>query len=637
MKEPLSEEWQSLFRLAESLTGQAYTLQQQSGLLKNNFSRRLRQLSLDSINEYLNYLNENDSEWAHFLSLATIHTTSWFRESPHYKILREVIEKRQFRNKNVFRVMCAASSTGQEAYSLGLLLESFRRVRPEFEYKIDAFDIDPISIETAKRGVYAKASMPAAIWQNYKHLLLVGKNRAEGHFTVSKDIRSRIHWDVGDITSPPDYGYKYDWVMCRNVLIYFNSKKVVEVIKNFKKILNQDGYLCIGHSESFDSEAIGLKLLSNSIYSRVVSKDQVKTPTAEPVVPVKTVTDVLASRVLIVDDSEVIRKKLSKILLSANFEVVEAKDSIEADEKLVKNQIHFITVDYHMPGLDGVSWVKKLRAGGNNIPAVMVSDSTLEDAPQILNILGKEIQDFYDKKTLHSHPEYLVEKAKALVHSSQCKPLSKRKSRSKTKLPDLGFAHADLILIGASTGGTTALVELLGHMNKNCPPVVVVQHITANFSKPFAERLAIQAGLNLGESRHGVKLESGHLYMAHGDYHIGVEEDHGRLTLKTSYEGLVSRHRPSVDFMYISASTLKRKNIVAILMTGMGADGAQGLLQLHRMGAFTACQNEESCIVFGMPKEAIRLGAHKFTGDISELRELINKAIGSHNTITVAA
>ncbi|MGE4133359.1 MAG: chemotaxis protein CheB, partial [Bdellovibrionales bacterium] len=381
------------------------------------------------------------------------------------------------------------------------------------------------------------------------------------------------------------------------------------------------GLLCIGHSESFDAHSVGLRLITNSIYSPIDGKD--KTPVSAPgPAPIKG-----AKRALVVDDSGVVRKKLSSILVGAGFEVSEACDGMAADREISKQAYDFITVDLHMPGDDGVTWIRKVRQKGNRTPAVMVSDSTLEDAPQILEVLGKEIHDFFDKKTLHSHPEYLIEKAKALTALVPA-PRPVERSKNRKTLPDLGFSQADVILVGASTGGTTALIELLQNIPKPCPPVVVVQHITPNFLKPFAERLARAAGLELGESTAGAHLKSGFLYMAHGDYHVGVGIEKGLLALKTSTEGPISRHRPSVDYLFSTASQIAKHPILGILMTGMGADGASGLLQLKRAGGFTACQSEESCVVFGMPKEAIRMGADRFVGSIEELRSLFIKAGG---------
>jgi len=214
-----------------------------------------------------------------------------------------------------------------------------------------------------------------------------------------------------------------------------------------------------------------------------------------------------------------------------------------------------------------------------------------------------------------------VGRLKKLVSESVKKSMGLRPSLIKQK----GFIidqPIKAILIGASTGGTQALVKLLPNMPIDCPPIVVVQHILGHFAEPFYKRLCEVSGLKMVEPRNNLLLEPGYLYMATGDFHIGIAKLRGELVLITSNAQPFGSHRPAVNFLFRSAQQ-NPKNICAILLTGMGSDGASGLSTLHKLGVPTFVQNEESCEIFGMPKEAIKLGAASFVGDLDDIRAQI--------------
>jgi two-component system chemotaxis response regulator CheB len=191
----------------------------------------------------------------------------------------------------------------------------------------------------------------------------------------------------------------------------------------------------------------------------------------------------------------------------------------------------------------------------------------------------------------------------------------------------------DLILIGASTGGTQALVHLLKDMPYEiCPPVMVVQHIPEFFSKAFRQRLMDASGLKAGEMHDGQALRAGHLYMALGSYHIAVIRSGKKLLLKLSQDPPILGHRPSVEYLFQSAARINDLSITAILLTGMGRDGAQGLKSLNMNGAFTIAQDPNSSTVFGMPKEAIMLGAVDLIGSPLEIRSILIQALQGNSS-----
>lgn len=186
----------------------------------------------------------------------------------------------------------------------------------------------------------------------------------------------------------------------------------------------------------------------------------------------------------------------------------------------------------------------------------------------------------------------------------------------------------ELILAGASTGGTEALIRFLRAMPSDCPPVVVVQHIAHAFAQGFAARLAEASGLQLGQPIRGAELKKSHLYMAFGDYHLGLKQRGALEILEISNDPLQHSVRPAVDYLFLSAAKLKSgKHIFAFLLTGMGKDGAKGLLQLKLGGATTFTQDEKSSVVYGMPAEAMALGASRYSGSPEDLRNLLIEAL----------
>jgi two-component system chemotaxis response regulator CheB len=187
----------------------------------------------------------------------------------------------------------------------------------------------------------------------------------------------------------------------------------------------------------------------------------------------------------------------------------------------------------------------------------------------------------------------------------------------------------EVIVIGASTGGPDALCKLLGNFPQLCPPVVVVQHISYEFAEAFAERLSHVSGLPLGQIGTDHKLERGHLYLAKGDYHLEFfESTKSGLCLRENNDGLVNGHRPSVDTLFTSLAKA-HVQAMSVLLTGMGQDGANGMLELSMRGqTYNLAQDEESSVVFGMPKKAIDNGSVSFVGNIFELRNEILKRLG---------
>jgi len=315
-------------------------------------------------------------------------------------------------------------------------------------------------------------------------------------------------------------------------------------------------------------------------------------------------------RVLIVDDSLLIRQLFTKFLTNdPDIEVAgTACDPLEAREKIKKLNPDVLTLDIEMPKMDGLSFLEKIMKL-RPMPVVMASSLTKRGADITLQALEMGAVDYVSKPQerdqLEKIGKELVMKVKAAARSRVQPNLAK----TTTNLTYRGDAHKWLIAIGASTGGVEALRDVLSTMPADGPPIVITQHMPALFTSAFAKRLNGLCALEVLEATDGLPITSGHAYIAPGSTHLRVVRKGGRLTCEVKGNDLVSGHCPSVDVLFHSVAEACGKQAVGAILTGMGADGAQGLLAMRNAGAHTVGQSEASCVVYGMPKSAKAAGA----------------------------
>jgi two-component system chemotaxis response regulator CheB len=260
---------------------------------------------------------------------------------------------------------------------------------------------------------------------------------------------------------------------------------------------------------------------------------------------------------------------------------------------------------------------------------VIISDASPAEADSVLGVLLGGAQDYVFKRELSDAPALVGERLRSIATQFKSRAqLSVKMPQNHASAHKIDRFRPDLLAVAASTGGTEALVALFSLMPVDCPPLLVVQHITPHFAKAFAERLARVSGLKLGENEQDAPLEPGHLYMAHGDYHIAVRKTSGILKLNLSYSPPENSVRPAADVLMRSVARNKI-SALGVILTGMGKDGAMGILEMKQSGAFTLAQDEASCVVFGMPKEAIQLGAARFIGNIRAIRSEIDQCLAA--------
>ncbi len=326
-------------------------------------------------------------------------------------------------------------------------------------------------------------------------------------------------------------------------------------------------------------------------------------------------------KVLVIDDSSVIRNIVKAVLRdNEQIQVIgEAEDPIVARTLIKKLNPDVLTLDVEMPRMDGITFLENLMRL-RPMPVVMLSTLTTKGADITLEALEIGAVDFIAKPsvqellaTRNSFKDVLITKIKQAVHVDQ-KTFKLSNALAKTEQDDIlsfsGVKQANhIVAIGASTGGIDAIKSVLITLPVNAPAIVITQHIPKPFSGRFAERLNKYCKITVQEARHGQKIKAGNAYISPGDMHLKVVKKGDALfcTLEDSAE--INRHKPSVDVLFDSLMPFANK-VQAILLTGMGKDGAQGMLNLKNKGAYTLIQNQVSSLVWGMPGKAFALNAH---------------------------
>ena len=330
-------------------------------------------------------------------------------------------------------------------------------------------------------------------------------------------------------------------------------------------------------------------------------------------------------RVLIVDDSAVVRQILSEILASdPGIEVVgTAADPLLAREKIKRLAPDVITLDVEMPRMDGLAFLENLMRL-HPLPVVMISSLTERGADTTLQALALGAVDFVSKpkldvtRGLQGYADEIIEKVKTAARS-RVRALVRSPVVPKVTLASPGAASAPrpsqfrttdrLIAIGASAGGTEALRVVLEGLPADAPAVVITQHLPATFSTAFAERLDRHSAMAVREASDGEAVLPGHAYLPPGGKHLRVIRDGARWRCRIDDGPPVNRHKPAVDVLFQSVAQSAGANAIGVILTGMGDDGARGLLQLRQAGAPTLVQDEATSVVWGMPGAAFKLGA----------------------------
>ena len=323
-------------------------------------------------------------------------------------------------------------------------------------------------------------------------------------------------------------------------------------------------------------------------------------------------------RVLIVDDSAVVRKVFSNELSrEKGIKVIgTAPDPYVARDKIVKLEPDVITLDIEMPRMDGITFLKKLMKY-YPLPVIIVSSLTPKGGKMALEALASGALEVVSKPSaaysVGDMSVQLADKIRAVARVNVTERI-KSMNRSEPVKPvtlsrALTTSTNKIIAIGASTGGTEAIKTVLTAMPPNSPGIVIVQHMPANFTTSFAERLDSLSQITVKEANDGDSVANGQALLAPGNFHMLLKRSGAKYYVQVKKGPLVHHQRPAADVLFKSVANYAGANAVGIILTGMGSDGAVGLLEMKKAGARTVAQDEKSCVVFGMPKEAIKLGA----------------------------
>lgn len=342
----------------------------------------------------------------------------------------------------------------------------------------------------------------------------------------------------------------------------------------------------------------------------------------------------MKTKVLVIDDSALIRSLLTEIINSQpDMQVVgAAPDPIIARDMIKQLNPDVLTLDVEMPKMDGLDFLERLMRL-RPMPVVMISTLTERGSEITLRALELGAIDFVTKPKLaitdgiREYTDLIADKIRA---ASQARIISSRRSASVEKTAPVSIRNPlisseKLIIVGASTGGTEAIKSFLLGMPSDCPGILITQHMPAGFTKSFANRLNSLCQISVKEAEGGERILPGHAYIAPGDQHLLLARSGANYVTLLSDAAPVSRHKPSVDVLFESAATAAGMNAIGVIMTGMGKDGAAGMAKMKEAGAYNFAQNEESCVVFGMPKEAI---AHGGVDEVLHLNDLPKAVLG---------
>ncbi len=350
----------------------------------------------------------------------------------------------------------------------------------------------------------------------------------------------------------------------------------------------------------------------------------------------------MKTKVLVIDDSALIRGLMTEIINSQrDMEVVGvAPDPIIAREMIKQLNPDVLTLDVEMPKMDGLDFLERLMRL-RPMPVVMVSTLTERGSEITMRALELGATDFVTKPKMaisdgmREYTDLITDKIRVASKArvSQLHQAAKAGHEAASAAPSLRnplISSEKLIIIGASTGGTEAIKAFLTKMPSDCPGILITQHMPAGFTKSFANRLDGLCQISVSEAQGGERILPGHAYIAPGDKHLLLARSGANYVTQLSDAPPVSRHKPSVDVLFESAAVAAGKNAIGVIMTGMGKDGAEGMAMMKDAGAYNFAQDEASCVVFGMPKEAI---AHGGVHEVVPLQELA-KLVLNHLTAT---
>jgi two-component system chemotaxis response regulator CheB len=624
-------------------------------MIETRLHKRARQLNLANFKEYFYIIQHmTDKEVPFLIHLCTTHTTSFFRESAHFEFLeKDILYHLAFNKvlaKRDFRVWCAASSTGEEPYTLSMVIDQFYKENNTLpDYKIFATDIDQKSVDVGREGVYM-ASELKDIPSKYHAYFRKGKGEMANYVKIKDDISKRITWNTQNLFTNFQFEQKdyFDVIFVRNVFIYFTVEEIQDCVRRMSKILSPDGFLILGHSEHLNNVDAPFKLIRNSIYQNDKGGGTSAIRTFEEIQKAHEEKDRLlqsksseAVKILCVDDSKTIHNVLEKmfstqpdVIIGAHaYNGQEALDLLEKGERF-----DVILSDINMPTMNGIELLEKQMARFK-VPTLILSSFSKEDGTFYFDAMERGAVDYIQKPQSANFREIIDE---IVVKIKSAPKAFKVKSQMTLSQPAIKSTSTFLeeevrnkiVLVGSSTGGPQALEQFLHNLPGVFPPILITQHMPENFVPFFCNRLDTICDLTVQEAQDGMEIKPNNVYMSPGDRHMRIQKSGQghRITFDTS--GKYDGGPTSVDCLFESAKDIVTdKKIYAAIFTGMGQDGARGMKDLHDMGAYTIAQDEASSVVWGMAGTAVSMGAAEVVLPIGDIAKHLIDAIKKNKRV----
>ena len=596
-------------------------------MIEGRLRRRMRQLDIAYLEDYGIFLFDKDGldgELPFLIDCATTNKTDFFREPDHFVFLRDhavpTLLRRSDRDKPDLKIWSAASSTGAEAYTVAMVLARMQESGVKMRFAILGTDISAEILQSARRAIYPSSMLEPISADMQTRYVLKAADPARQEFRIAPQLRRFVHFaslNLMDESYPFDRDV--DIIFCRNVLIYFSRTAQQAVLRRLASHL-RPGRL-------FDPRPFRIIRLGRQVRNETSLADGLRANGTVPNPEGGVMRNGGKIRVLIIDDSASVRQALVSVISSApDMDVMAtASDPFIAAQRIHEEVPDVIILDVEMPRMDGITFLKKLMSQ-RPIPTILCSTLVEKGSDTALEGLDAGAIELIVKPRLDTK-QFLMEsqiricdavRAAAAARPSLTKgarsPLVQKKLTADVMMPAPQSTRAmtrtteKVVCIGASTGGTESLREVLIHLPINSPGIIVVQHMPELFTAAFARRLDGLCKVDVREAKDGDPVLPGQVLIAPGNRHMLLQRSGARYHVAIKDGPLVSRHRPSVDVLFRSAALHSGSNALGIIMTGMGDDGAKGMLEMHNAGAKTVAQNEETCVVFGMPKEAIALG-----------------------------
>lgn len=632
------EVFEAIARKISGITG-VQLGEKQASLVFSRLSKHLRNLGGISAQQYWEYLaNHETEEIPVLISLLTTHHTFFFRELVHFEYLEQdlprLVKAVKDSGRTTLRVWCAACSHGQEGYSIAMFLDyHLKQLGSGLSYKITFSDVDQESVRISSNGIYRNDELNRVPLTYRSNHWSRGTGKVADFSRIKNKISQNCEFKVINLLELDRLPVRepYDIIFVRNVFIYFTSAEIERITNNLVKHMEPHALLFTGVSESLMGLNIPVDHIGKSIYQLRQKDGESRKPRAISTPPAvessvhnwlrtrepspahapaverreesKThpLPDRLELRVVTLQRTLQIGFHVRQVInnlpgfKSAGFEVIASPE--EAYSKIQQKSADLLLVE------SGVARYLSHIFSKRNIPTLVVPspDSPIKanEFPQWPHVR------FLDQDLKVEKPGQREALARALEQLSKLEV--QQQTTTSTQLPNLDSSF--VVAIGASTGGTEALSKIIADLPSNMPPILIVQHIPEGFSRAFADRLNQISHLRVKEAADGDVLEAGQVLVAPGDRQMAVTGRPGHYKVRVYSGDKVNGHRPSVDVLFRSVAECVKGPTLGLILTGMGSDGADGLLQMRKSGAITFGQDASTSVVYGMPKVAHQIGA----------------------------